>query len=125
MIPMTVAEVSAATGVPVVPGARVVPVAGTADPTGPVVTSVEFDSRKVVPGTLFVALGGETVDGHDFAPAAVSAGAVAVLGSRPMDVGVPQLLVDGGDAAVLDGLAALAAHDVRRLMDGEDSPSSG
>ncbi len=81
------------------------------------VTSVEFDSRKVVPGTLFVALGGETVDGHDFAPAAVSAGAVAVLGSRPMDVGVPQLLVDGGDAAVLDRLAALAAHDVRRLMD--------
>lgn len=118
MIPMTVAEVSAAIGVPLVSPGR----AATADPDAPdgsaaVVTSAEFDSRKVGPGALFVALTGEVVDGHDFAASAISAGAVAVLGSRPMDVSVPQLLVDGDDAAVLDRLAALAAHDVRRLLD--------
>lgn len=108
MIPMTVAEVAAVTGVPV----RV----GGAGPTMPRVTSVEFDSRKVTPGALFVALTGETVDGHDFAADAEKAGAVAFLGSRAMATDGPQLIVDGGDAAVLDGLAALAAHQASRLI---------
>jgi UDP-N-acetylmuramoyl-tripeptide--D-alanyl-D-alanine ligase len=55
--------------------------------TGP----VEFDSRKVSPGGLFLALPGDHVDGHDFAAAAVGAGAVAVLATR--DVGVPAIVV--------------------------------
>jgi len=37
------------------------------------------DSRQVLPGDLFVALRGPHFDGHDFVPAAVAAGAVAVL----------------------------------------------
>jgi UDP-N-acetylmuramoyl-tripeptide--D-alanyl-D-alanine ligase len=49
--------------------------------TGPVV----IDSREVTAGALFAAIVGERSDGHDFAPAAYSAGAVAVLGSRPVD----------------------------------------
>ena len=47
--------------------------------TGPVV----IDSRQAEPGSLFAALPGERADGHDFAGAAVAAGAVAVLASRP------------------------------------------
>ena len=39
------------------------------------------DSRECVPGGLYVARRGEHADGHDFAAAAVAAGAVAVLGS--------------------------------------------
>lgn len=76
--------------------------------TGPVVV----DSRAVRPGALFVALRGDKVDGHDFAGAARAAGAVAVLGSRPM-TGVEaerQLLVDGGDSGVVAALARLARH---------------
>ena len=53
--------------------------------------TVEFDSRKVTPGGLFLALPGERVDGHDYAAAAVAAGAVAVLAARP--VGVPAIVV--------------------------------
>ena len=49
------------------------------------VTAVEFDSRAVAPGGLFLALPGERVDGHDFAAAAVAAGAVGVLAARPVD----------------------------------------
>ncbi|MCV7104337.1 Mur ligase domain-containing protein, partial [Mycolicibacterium chitae] len=41
--------------------------------------TVEFDSRAVQPGALFLALPGARSDGHDFAPAAVAAGAVGVL----------------------------------------------
>src|ERR1700739_3492309 len=45
--------------------------------------TVEFDSRKVTPGGLFLALPGGRSDGHDHAGAAVAAGAVAVLAARP------------------------------------------
>jgi UDP-N-acetylmuramoyl-tripeptide--D-alanyl-D-alanine ligase len=54
---------------------------------------VEYDSRKVGPGGLFVAFVGEKVDAHDFAAKAVADGAVAVLGSRPVPE-VPTIVVD-------------------------------
>ena len=41
--------------------------------------TVEFDSRAVTPGGLFLALPGARTDGHDFAAAAMAAGAAAVL----------------------------------------------
>jgi len=40
---------------------------------------INFDSRKVVPGDLFVAIRGTGSNGHEFIPAAISAGAVAVI----------------------------------------------
>lgn len=54
---------------------------------------VSTDSRECGPGSLYVARVGEHADGHDYAPAAMAAGAVAVLGSRPVD-GVPTVVVD-------------------------------
>jgi len=43
------------------------------------VTSVEYDSRRVRPGCLFVAMRGETADGNRFIDQAIRAGAVAVV----------------------------------------------
>ncbi|MEP7023665.1 MAG: UDP-N-acetylmuramoyl-tripeptide--D-alanyl-D-alanine ligase [Actinomycetota bacterium] len=63
-----------------------------ADPAAVVTRPVIIDSRAAVPGSLFAALAGERTDGHEHAAAAVAAGAVAVLASRP--VGVPALIVD-------------------------------
>lgn len=96
--------------------------------TGP----VEFDSRRVGSGSLFVALPGERADGHDHAAAAVAAGAVGVLAARP--VGVPAVVVapargatagsrvmalagdtDGSGAAVLTALGRLARANVDAL----------
>ncbi|WP_243453581.1 Mur ligase family protein, partial [Polymorphobacter multimanifer] len=54
--------------------------------------SVTFDSREVLPGALFVALKGETTDGHRFIDAAVAAGAAGLLVSTPVDA--PHVLVD-------------------------------
>ena len=94
-----------------------------------VVTAVEFDSRAIRPGGLFLALPGERVDGHDFAAAAVERGAVAVLAAREVDgpaVVVPPVArvtgtylgetdPDGAGAAVLAALARLAGHVVGEL----------
>ena len=94
--------------------------------------SVEFDTREVTPGGLFVALPGEKVDGHDFAARAVAAGAVAVLAAREVDapaIVVPPLTEgeahersvalagdkDGSGAAVLAALGKLARHVVQKL----------
>ncbi|MFG1797984.1 UDP-N-acetylmuramoyl-tripeptide--D-alanyl-D-alanine ligase [Nocardia sp. NPDC049149] len=101
------------------------------DPEVRVTGSVEFDSRRIGPGDLFLALPGERSDGHDFATAAIDAGAVAVLAARP--VGVPAIVVapnpgslpassvalagdsDGSGAAALVALADLARVSVERL----------
>ena len=95
--------------------------------------TVEFDSRAVTPGGLFLALPGAHSDGHDFAAAAVAAGAAAVLAARP--VGVPAIIApsaagadasasvlehdtDGAGAAVLAALAALASAVAADLVAG-------
>ncbi|MEU1807282.1 UDP-N-acetylmuramoyl-tripeptide--D-alanyl-D-alanine ligase [Streptomyces sp. NPDC019937] len=78
--------------------------------TGPVV----IDSREVRPGSLFAALPGERVDGHDYARGAVEAGAVAVLATRPVstaDAPVPSIVVPD----VVAAMGALARAAVERL----------
>ena len=95
--------------------------------------TVEFDSRAIGPGGLFLALPGARSDGHDHAVSAVAAGAAAVLAARP--VGVPAIVVepdpskndasragvlehdpDGSGAAVLAALAKLAAAVAAELV---------
>lgn len=100
MITMTLGEVAEAVGGTLV----------DAGPDTPVTGAVEFDSRRVGPGGLFVAFVGQRVDGHDFAAAAVAAGAVAVIGTRPVPA-VPMVLV----ADPLAAMAALARRVVDRL----------
>jgi UDP-N-acetylmuramoyl-tripeptide--D-alanyl-D-alanine ligase len=100
VIPLSIAQLAEITGgaLDEVPGARAVV-------AGPVV----IDSREAQPGSLFAALPGTRADGHDFARAAVAAGAVLVLAQRP--VGVPALIVGDVQAA----LGILAAAVVARL----------
>jgi UDP-N-acetylmuramoyl-L-alanyl-D-glutamate--2,6-diaminopimelate ligase len=45
----------------------------------PPVTGIEYDSRRVKPGDVFVAMKGETSDGNKFIDQAIAAGAVAVV----------------------------------------------
>ena len=53
-----------------------------------IVDTVCIDSRLARPGSLFIALPGDHVDGHDFVPAALSAGARIAIVERPV-AGVP------------------------------------
>lgn len=43
------------------------------------ITAIEFDSRKVIAGSLFVAVKGYNTDGHRFIGSAISSGAIAVI----------------------------------------------
>ena len=52
------------------------------------------DSRKVQPGDLFICTPGLTMDAHKFAPQAVERGAVALLVDHPLDIDVPQAVVE-------------------------------
>jgi len=61
---------------------------------------IAYDSREVGPGSLFVAIEGLHVDGHEFADAAIARGAVALLVERPLDVAVPQLVVTATQPAL-------------------------
>jgi UDP-N-acetylmuramoyl-tripeptide--D-alanyl-D-alanine ligase len=74
-----------------------------------VTAHASLDSRAVEPGGLFVALAGERVDGHDFVGAALGAGAVAVLASRPVEA--PCVVVDD----VTEALGRLARHVLDQL----------
>lgn len=64
------------------------------------VSDVCFDSRAVVPGSLFIAIQGHSADGHAHAAAAVAAGAVAVVAERPVDVDAPVVLVESSREAL-------------------------
>jgi UDP-N-acetylmuramoyl-L-alanyl-D-glutamate--2,6-diaminopimelate ligase len=69
----------------------------------PEVTSVEYDSRRVKPGSLFVAMRGESSDGNRFIDQAIQAGAVAVVTDSPTETpreGVAWALVPHGRRAL-------------------------
>jgi UDP-N-acetylmuramoyl-tripeptide--D-alanyl-D-alanine ligase len=125
MIDMTVAQIAE------IVGGTLADISPEAAAELHVTGAVEFDSRAVGPGGLFLALPGARSDGHDHAASAVAAGAVAVLAARP--VGVPAIVVaprtaddgragvlehdaDGSGAAVLAALAKLAAAVAAELV---------
>ena len=126
MIDLSIAEIAD------IVGGRLVDISPEQAASTRVTGTVEFDSRAVGPGGLFLALPGARSDGHDFAAGAVAKGAVAVLAARP--VGVPAIVVepsagdvsasvlehdtDGSGAAVLAALARLAGAVAARLVDG-------
>lgn len=72
---------------------------------GPGFRGVSTDSRRVTPGSLFVALRGERFDGHDHVVAAFAGGAVAALVERELPGAGPLLVVDD----TVRGLGRLAA----------------
>ena len=72
----------------------------------PVITGVTADSRKVGPGSLFVALPGTAADGRAFIPQALSQGAAAVLAPSDTDAGLAPVLVTSGDVRRAYAIAA-------------------
>lgn len=127
MIPLSIAEIAE------IVGGRLSDIDPAEAAATYVTGTVEFDSRALTRGGLFLALPGARSDGHDFATDAVAAGAVAVLAARP--VGTPAIVAppvaasdarasvlehdaDGSGAAVLGALAKLAAAVATRLVGG-------
>ncbi len=101
MIELTVGQIAEITGGLPVDGAQ---------PDQRVTGPVEFDSRKITPGSLFMALPGAKVDGHDFAAAAIKAGAALLIVGK--QVGQPALLARPASVAEEASNAAAFEHDV-------------
>jgi UDP-N-acetylmuramoyl-tripeptide--D-alanyl-D-alanine ligase len=73
---LALADLARITGADLVAGSGAAPAPKVA---ARCVTGVVVDSRRVMPGALFVALAGARVDGHDYVPAAFAAGTRAAL----------------------------------------------
>ncbi len=108
MMPMTVRQVAEA-----VQGRLIVPQTGDGveDGADALATSAVSDSRQVREGSVFVAIAGERVDGHDFVARAGESGAVVALVQHEVDAPVAQIVVpDTVDALGLLAKANIAAR---------------
>jgi UDP-N-acetylmuramoyl-L-alanyl-D-glutamate--2,6-diaminopimelate ligase len=86
--------------------------AGDADAA---VSAMTHDSRRAAPGTLYACVRGARHDGHEFAPAAVAAGATALLVEHPLELDVPQFVVENVRAAMGPVAAAVYGHPSKTL----------
>jgi UDP-N-acetylmuramoyl-tripeptide--D-alanyl-D-alanine ligase len=92
MIPWTLKEVAALAGGRLVNGSKET-----------LITSVVHDTRNVVKGSLFVAIVGERLDGHQFLKQAAAKGAKAVVVSRLVaGIKIPQIKVEDTTKALGD-----------------------
>ena len=106
MMPMTIAQVAEAIAGRVVAGPAGVP-------EGAVALHAVSDSRQVEQGSVFVAIKGERVDGHDYVASVDAKGAVAAIVDHEVpDAGVTQIVV--GDTVEALGDLAKANLQLRR-----------
>jgi UDP-N-acetylmuramoyl-L-alanyl-D-glutamate--2,6-diaminopimelate ligase len=82
------------------------------------VEAITCDSRQVIPGSLFVAYRGVTLDGHEFIPQALAKGAVAIVAEAELEwIGgqVPLVLVPDSREALAYLSAAWYGFPARQL----------
>jgi UDP-N-acetylmuramoyl-L-alanyl-D-glutamate--2,6-diaminopimelate ligase len=80
------------------------------------ITAIAYDSRKVKPGSLFVAMKGEKVDGAVFIDNAVAAGAEAVIAEAGQPKGrATAIVVPNAREALADVAANFFQHPARQL----------
>ncbi|NBF40566.1 MAG: UDP-N-acetylmuramoyl-L-alanyl-D-glutamate--2,6-diaminopimelate ligase [Spirochaetes bacterium] len=87
----------------------------------PIITSIRYDSRAVTKGSLFVAITGFHVDGHDYISDAIARGAAAVVAERPETAGavppdVPLVVVPRSRPALSSIAAVFYDHPSRDLL---------
>ncbi len=75
----------------------------------PVIHGIQYDSRKIEPGDLFVCIQGEKTDGHMYIDQAVEKGAAALITQHEVETGIPFAIVD--DSREAAGLLADVFYD--------------
>ena len=58
------------------------------------IKGISYNSNTIKSHEIFVCLKGEHVDGHQFAQMAFEKGAVAIMAEKPLNIEIPQLIVD-------------------------------
>ncbi len=80
--------------------------AGAVKDSDPQIEAIHYRSQEVQPGGSFVAISGQSADGHDFIEDAIKRGAVAIVSQKAIDCKVPHVRV----ADTRQALADIAAH---------------
>jgi len=92
---------------------------GSAEP----ITGIEYDSRRVRPGSVFVAMKGGSTDGNRYVKKALAAGALGIITDSAetfdhllvFEAGLPLLEVEHGRRALAQAAAAFFGHPERKL----------
>jgi len=100
-----------------------IPAEGSTGSSDAPITGIEYDSRRVRPGSIFVAMKGGSTDGNKFIDKAIAAGAIGVITDSPhvfdhltvYQAGMPALEVEHGRRALAQASAAFFGHPERRL----------
>lgn len=84
----------------------------------PDITELVYDSRKIVPGCVFVCIRGAVADGHDFAAAAQEQGAAAIISEKELNLSGRAVLVITEDTrkALAYMSAAWFGHPAEKLI---------
>jgi UDP-N-acetylmuramoyl-L-alanyl-D-glutamate--2,6-diaminopimelate ligase len=98
--------------------------AGNLEPDGavaemgssPEVSGLAYRTEDVTDGTVFFCVPGFSADGHEFAPDAVARGAVGLVCERPLELGVPQLVVESARAAMAPMAATFFGRPATELQ---------
>jgi UDP-N-acetylmuramoyl-L-alanyl-D-glutamate--2,6-diaminopimelate ligase len=90
--------------------------AGAQDLASVEITGLAYDSRAVVPGSLFFCVSGFQADGHAFAEQAVAAGAPALIVERFLGLGVPEVLLPSARSAMAPVAARFYGEPARELQ---------
>ena len=77
---------------------------------------IALDSRKVIPGDVFVANKGLSLDGHRFIPDAIQAGAVAIVGTEHLNLAVPYVQVADSREALAHLSAAIYDYPAKKMI---------
>jgi UDP-N-acetylmuramoyl-L-alanyl-D-glutamate--2,6-diaminopimelate ligase len=79
------------------------------------IAHLAHDTREVRDGTLFFCVRGFTRDGHELAGEAIERGAAALVVERPLDLGVPEVVVEDVRAAMAPAAARFHGDPTARL----------
>lgn len=74
------------------------------------IKGISYNSNTINSHEIFVCLKGEHVDGHDFAQSAFEKGAIALMTEKPLNIEIPQLIVESTQESIAD-LAAVFYHN--------------
>ncbi len=96
---------------------------GSAGSSAEIITGIEYDSRRIRTGAVFVAMKGGTTDGNRYIEKAINAGALGIITDSAQTFdhftvyqpGLPVLEVDHGRRALAQASAAFFGHPERKL----------
>ena len=100
-----------------------IPAVGASGDTAQIITAIEYDSRRIKPGAVFVAMKGGSTDGNRYIDKAIGNGALGIItdSSPTFDhllvyrAGLPVLEVEHGRRALAQASAAFFGHPERKL----------